>query len=150
MQEDRMVELAQTLAEVKSRQDVTAALTLMHSDMLLENPAFGTAARGHEANARALTRWFRAFPDYDVVLEDHASNNEALICWGTVRMTMTGDGFGVTANGHRAEVPVFIHFTFAEDLIVGERFVFDLAELCDQSGVSTDTVRQRLFGSAAL
>ena len=34
-------------------------------------------------------------------------------------------------------------------LIAGERFFFDLSELCAQSGVSTDAVRQKIFGHAA-
>jgi hypothetical protein len=64
-------------------------------------------------------------------------------------MTMTGDRFGVTANGDRAELPVFIKFQFADGLIARERFFFDLAELCTRSGVSTDAVRARLFQTPA-
>ena len=147
MDRGRMFELAQQLAVAKSRQDVPAALKVLHEDMLLESPAFGSRACGLAENERALTRFFQSFPDYDVVLEGHASTNDTLICWGRVRMTMTGDRFGVVPNGKRAELPVFIQFAFREDRIVHERFVFDLAELCAQSGVSTDAVRQKLFGS---
>ena len=64
-------------------------------------------------------------------------------------MTLTGDRFGVTPDGSRAELPVFLQFTFQDDPIVGERFLFDLSALCAQSGVSTDTVRRTLFGTAA-
>lgn len=64
-------------------------------------------------------------------------------------MTMTGDRFGVTPDGSRAELPVFIQFTFTDGLIAGERFFFDLSALCAQSGVSTDAVRRKLFGAAA-
>jgi predicted ester cyclase len=148
MNEDRMLELAQALAAAKSRQDVPAAMRLLHRDMVLETPAFGTAVKGLAANEKVLTLFFAAFPDYDVVLEGHASNADSLVCWGTVRMTMTGDRFGVIPNGRRAELPVFIRFTFEDDLIAGERFFFDLASLCAQSGVSTDAVRKTLFGDA--
>jgi predicted ester cyclase len=144
-----MFELAQELAVAKSRQDVPAALRLLHPEMLLEVPAFGTRARGRAANERALTRFFASFPDYDVALQGHASNDETLACWGTARMTMTGDRFGVTPNGRRAEFPVFLRFSFADDLIAGERFDFDLSQLCGQSGVSTDAVRRRLFGAGS-
>ena len=96
-----------------------------------------------------LRRFFASFPDYDVLLQGHASNADTLVCWGTVRMTMTGDRFGVTPNGRRTELPVFIQFAFKDDLIAGERFFFDLSELCAQSGVSTDAVRQRIFSHAA-
>jgi len=64
-------------------------------------------------------------------------------------MTMTGDRFGASPNGRRAELPVFIQFTFKDELIASERFFFDLSELCAQSGVSTDTVRQTLFGASS-
>jgi predicted ester cyclase len=148
MDADRMFELAQALAIAKSRQDVPAALKLLHDDMLLENPAFGTAAKGLAENEKVLTRFFASFPDYNVVLQGHATNDDALICWGTVQMTMTGDRFGVRPNGRRAELPVFIQFAFKDDLIAGERFFFDLSELCAQSGVSTDAVRRRVFGDA--
>ncbi|MEU6918585.1 ester cyclase [Streptomyces olindensis] len=145
MHEHRMFELAHALAVAKSRQDIPAALRLLHPDMVLETPAFGTTARGLAENEKALRRFFASFPDYDVALHGRASDGDTLVCWGTARLTMTGDRFGVLPNGKRAEVPVFIQFTFKDDLIAGERFFFDLAALCAQSGVSTDAVRQRLF-----
>ncbi|WP_249779890.1 ester cyclase [Bradyrhizobium sediminis] len=144
-----MFELAQALAVAKSRQDLPAALRLLHSEMLLESPAFGTMARGLAENEKALTRFFASFPDYNVALQGRASNDDALICWGTVHMTMTGDRFGVVPNGRRAELPVYIQFAFKDDLIAGERFFFDLSALCAQSGVSTDAVRRKIFGDAA-
>lgn len=145
---DRMFELAQALAVAKSRQDIPAALTLLHRDMTLDTPAFRTAVRGLAENEWALRLFFDAFPDYEVVLDGHASDGETLTCWGTALMTMTGDRFGVVPNGRRARLPVFVQFRFADDLIAGERFFFDLSELCAQSGVSTDAVRRRLFGDA--
>ncbi len=149
MNSDRMFALAQALAVAKSRQDIPAALKVLHPDMVLETPAFGTTARGLAENERVLTRFFTSFPDYDVALEGHAGNHDTLTCWGTVRMTMTGDRFGVVPNGRRAELPVFIQFAFKDNLIARERFVFDLSALCAQSGVSTDAVREKLFGQAA-
>ena len=149
MEDDRMFELAHALAVAKSRQDIPAAVQLLHEDMLLEAPALGTTARGPTDNQTALTRFFASFPDYHVALEGHAGNGDTLICWGTVRMTMTGDRFGVLPNGRPAELPVFIQFVFKDDLIAGERFFFDLSALCAQSGVSTDAVRRKVFGEAA-
>jgi hypothetical protein len=46
MDGDRMFEPAQALAVAKSHQDIPAALALLHPEMVLENPAFGTTARG--------------------------------------------------------------------------------------------------------
>ncbi|MGW3495097.1 ester cyclase [Streptomyces sp. NPDC001020] len=140
-----MFDLACDLAIAKSRQDIPAALRLFHPDMVLETPAFGTTARGLADNEQALRRFFASFPDYDVDLQGHASDGDTLVCWGTARMTMTGTRFGVNPNGKRAEMPVFIQFSFKDELIAGERFFFDLATLCAQSGVSTDVVRRTLF-----
>ncbi|MDT7610035.1 MAG: hypothetical protein QOG96_4538, partial [Pseudonocardiales bacterium] len=68
MDDHRMFELAEALAVAKSRRDVAAAVRLLHHDMVLETPAFGTLARGLAANEEALTRFFASFPDYEVVL----------------------------------------------------------------------------------
>ncbi|OQR61683.1 hypothetical protein B6E66_23245 [Streptomyces maremycinicus] len=140
-----MFELAQALAVAKSRQDVPAAMELFHRDMVLEAPALATEARGPAENEKALLRFFASFPDYAVSLEGHAANRDTLVCWGTARMTLTGERFGVIPNGRRAALPVYIRFAFRDDLIAGERFSFDLSELCAQSGVSTDAVRRTLF-----
>ncbi|MFJ9038099.1 ester cyclase [Streptomyces sp. NPDC102406] len=145
----RMLKLAHGLAVAKSRQDVAAAMRYLHHDMTLEAPAFGTAAHGPEANRAALTSFFTSFPDYEIALEGHAVGTGALVCWGTALMTMTGDRFGVTPNGRQARLPVFIRFGFRDGLIASERFCFDLAELCAQSGVSTDTVRATLSGQGS-
>lgn len=142
------IELARALAAAKSRQDLPAAMRLFHPDMVLETPAFGTLARGLAENEKALARFFRSFPDYRVTLAGHAGDGDTLVCWGTARMTMTGDRFGVVPCGATAELPVFIQFSFSGGLIAYERFFFDLAELCAQSGVSTDKVRRTLFGTA--
>jgi predicted ester cyclase len=145
----RMFKLAYDLAVAKSRQDVPAALRLLHPEMLLESPPLGTRACGPAANKRALTRFFASFPDYEIALDGHAGNDDTLVCWGTARMTMTGDRLGAAPNGRRAELPVFIQFTFRDDLIASERFFFDLSQLCAQSGISTDAVRQKLFGGGS-
>lgn len=150
MDDTQMFALAAELATAKSGQDVEAAVALLHQDMVLENPAFGSRSVGLDQNRQALTRWFRAFPDYEVALDGHASDGQTLICWGEVQMTMTGDRFVVVPNGHRSRLPVFIAFTFQAGLIASERFCFDLAELCAQSEVSTDAVRRQLFDNAAL
>ncbi|WP_213288282.1 nuclear transport factor 2 family protein [Bradyrhizobium sp. sGM-13] len=86
MNSERMFELAQGLAEAKSRQDVPAALKVLHDDMVLENPAFGTTARGLAENEKVLSRFFASFPDYNVVLQGHAANDDTLVCWGRVQI----------------------------------------------------------------
>ncbi|HET7503043.1 MAG TPA: nuclear transport factor 2 family protein [Kofleriaceae bacterium] len=95
-----MFELAQALAVAKSRQDVPGALALMHPEMELES-SFGTLARGLAENERALTRFFESFPDYEVSLQGHAGAGDTLVCWGVVRMTMTGNRFAMVLTARR-------------------------------------------------
>lgn len=147
MQTSEMFSLVSQLAEAKGRQDVQAAMRVQHQDMLLETPAFGATAKGHVENEAALKRFFKSFPNYHVTLSGHAGDGATLVCWGNAHMTLTGDRFGVTPNGRRANLPASFKFTFKDELIASEWFLFDLAELCAQSGVSTDVVRAKLFGS---
>ena len=68
MDRERMFELAQQLAVAKSRQDVPAALKVLHEEMLLETPAFGSRVRGLAENEQALwnglhARRFAVRPD---------------------------------------------------------------------------------------
>ena len=150
MNSDRMFELAQALAVAKSRQDVPAALTVLHDDMLLETPAFGTSARGLAENAKVLTPVLHVVPGLQCRAAKATPPMTIRSSAGArVQMTMTGDRFGVAPNGRRAELPVFIQFAFKDDRIARERFFFDLSELCAQSGVSTDAVRHKIFGDAA-
>lgn len=145
MQTQTMIDLVTTLAQAKSRQDVPAALKTLHPDMVLECPAFGTRYQGLQENQTALERFFASFPDYQVELQGHATGNDTLVSWGVVRMTLTGQAFGVAGNGLRCELPAYIRFDFADGLIASESFFFDLSTLCSQSGVSTDAVRSRLW-----
>lgn len=139
-----MSEPARSPGAAKSARDLPAALRLLHPEMSLATPASGTTAHGLADNERVPRRFFGTFPGHHVELDGHGNDGETLVCWGTARMTMTGDRFGAEPNGRRATVPVFI--AFADDLIASERFVFDPAELCAQSGVSTDAVRARPAG----
>ncbi|MFC9236377.1 hypothetical protein ACFTZK_07970 [Streptomyces decoyicus] len=124
------------------------AADLVHDvfGFLVAQPKRGV--RGHE-NRIDLERREVSVEFGDLPGVGHADNGDALVCWGTARMTMTGDRFGVVPDGRRAELPVFIQCAFKDGLIAGERFFFDLSALCAQSGVSTDAVRRTVFGDAA-
>lgn len=141
-----MANLVAQLADAKSRQSTAEALKLMHGDIVLDSPAFGTRVQGHADNQAALNRLFYTFPDYSVAMDGAATNPTTYTCWGCVRMTMKGERLGVEANGKPAIIPAFFVFGFRAGLIVYERMLIDLATLCSQSGVSTDLVRKKLFG----
>lgn len=147
METKRMFELAAALGEAKNRQNVEDALKFMHEDIVLYSPAWGVVARGKTENAEVLHHFFHDFPDYNVSFSGHVSDGENFVGWGTVRMTMANNAYGIESNGKRVEIPVFIRMTFKDNLIASEYFMCDLAEICAQSGVSIDAVRHSVFGS---
>lgn len=140
-----MSDLVSKLATCKSRGDVNASLALMHPDMVLDSPGFGTRAIGLDDNKKVLHRLFTGFPDYSVSMEGCAASPTVYSCWGRVKMTMEGERFGVKPNGKGAELPAAFQFGFRGGLIVYERMLIDMASLCAQNGVSTDHVRSVLF-----
>jgi predicted ester cyclase len=146
METQRMIELVSELGRVKSAQNAAAAVLLQHEDMVLEVPAMGAHVTGRAGNEKVLTGFFKAFPDYGVTLEGFArAGEDELVAWGEVRMTLSTDRYGVTPNGKPAIFPAFFRFRFKDDLISREYFLWDLAEVCSQWGVSTDAMRAALF-----
>lgn len=144
-----MLELAAGLGDAKNRQSVEDALTYLHPEMTLYSTAWGTVARGRDANAAILRHFFAAYPDYNVAFEGHVADSETFVGWGTVRMTMaTGarDAGRLVPNGRRIELPVHIRMTFRDDLIFTEHFVCDLAQIAVQSGLSIDALYANVFG----
>lgn len=148
---EQMFELAQGLGAAKNRQDVGAALTFMHEDVVLTSPAWGAIARGKQENAAMLTHFFKNYPDYEVSFEDYVADAEHFVGWGTVRMTMATDatdGHGTTPNGKRIELPVTVRMTFKDGLIATEHFMIDLAQIAGQSGISIDRVWENVYGAS--
>ena len=109
------------------------------------------ASRDRSETAAHLHAFFQVFPDCHATLDALTFAPRAVGCWGTVRMTRRGDLLTVPATGRTASLPFFSAFAVAEELLLGERFFFDLATLCDQLGVALAAVREalRLFRAAA-
>ena len=146
-----MYALAAGLGEAKNRQNVEDALSFMHEDIVLYSPAWGLVARGKQQNGEVLTHFFNDYPDYNVSFDGYVGDAETFVGWGTVRMTVSphaSDANGLTPNGKRIEIPVYIRMTFKDGLIAEEHFLCDLAQIAAQSGVSVDAVRRNVFGNA--
>lgn len=133
-------EAVEIYAAAKSRADVEGALAVCSDDFLLETVAFQLTARGREESRLALQAFFAAFPDYDVTLEGMATGDAAISCWGVVRATMAGDLLGQKATGRAFELPMACVFELDGDLLAGERFFFDLNQMCEQLGLETEAV----------
>jgi len=144
-----MRRLIEGYARAKSRADGDTALTFCHPAFRLETVPFGIASRNRDETALHLRAFFATFPDYGVTVTDMAFGDGTASCWGTARMTMRGDGFGLAATGRHVELPMFCAFTFADGLLAGERFFFDLAAFADGIGVPLPLLREALTGFAA-
>ncbi|MGW4380418.1 ester cyclase [Kitasatospora sp. NPDC004531] len=137
-------EVVRAYAEAKSRGDVPAALTACHPDVVFETVPFQAVARGVAEAARQFTGFLRAFPDYRVELE---YLNEAagglVVGAGTVRATMAGPLAGIEPTGRTYALPFACHWRVWNGLIAHERFFFDLNQMCEQLGLSTDAAGAR-------
>lgn len=138
-----MVRLVAALADVKSRQDVEAAMAIYHPGGLVEAPPLGARCESAAQIRSGLKGFFAMFPDYSVELENQAISGDTLIAWGSVHLTLTRTPSGQTPSGKRATLPVFILFGFRDGRISFESFHFDLASLCRQSGVTLEAFDRR-------
>lgn len=73
-----MFELAERLAIAKSRQDVAAALEVLHPDMVLETPAFGTRVQGLAENERI---WRSSSSPSRTITSRSMATPVPRICW---------------------------------------------------------------------
>jgi hypothetical protein len=136
--------LARAYGGAKSARDLGAALGLCSDDFVLETPSLGTTARGRKQAERQLGLFFAAFPDYRVELDGLATGPDTVACWGTARMSWRGP-FGPHApSGRAAALPFTSVFPCAGGSLRGERFLFDLASLCEQIGLPLDAARATL------
>lgn len=135
-------------AAAKSRADVEAALALCTESFRLETVPFQITAEGKQEARMALQAFFAAFPDYAVVLDGLAESGDAAAAWGVVSATMTGDLLGRRATGRAFELPMSCVFMLDDEgRLASESFFFDLNQMCEQLGLSTDAVAADLRGA---
>jgi hypothetical protein len=72
-----------------------------------------------------------------------AFGDDVLVSWGLLNGTSGGDWLGVPSSGKSFAVPFTNVATFADDLMRGESIYFDLATLCEQTGLPLDAIRWR-------
>jgi hypothetical protein len=140
------IALARSYGAAKSAQDVGAALALCSEDFVLETPSLGLATRDRKEAEQQLALFFTAFPDYRVTLEGLAAGAGAVVAWGRARLTWRGPFAGLEPSGRRAELPFASVFPAAGGQLRGERFLFDLASLCEQLELPLADLRERLAG----
>ena len=134
--------LARGYACAKSEQDIGAALSVCSEDFVLETVPLGIATRDRKDAERQLAIFFAAFPDYAVTLEGVATGAGCVTGWGRARLSFRGSFAGQAPTGRTAELPICCVLSSAHGRLRGERFFFDLASLCEQTGLSISAVRE--------
>jgi hypothetical protein len=133
--------LARVYGAAKSRQDVGAALAVCSEDFVLETPCLGLASRDRKEAEQQLALFFHLFPDYRVSLEGMAAGDGVVACWGRAQLTWRGAFAGLAPTGRSADLPFVSIFPGAHGQLRGERFFFDLASLCEQTGLPLEAAR---------
>jgi hypothetical protein len=134
--------LARSYACAKSEQDIGAALRVCSEDFALETVPLGITTRDRKDAERQLSIFFAAFPDYTVALEGVVAGGGVVTGWGHARLSFRGPLAGEAPTGRTAEVPIFCVFSSAYGRLRSERFLFDLASLCEQVGLSITAVHE--------
>jgi steroid delta-isomerase-like uncharacterized protein len=110
-------------------------------DCYLETVPLDLRIEGRTAVRAAYEGYFIPFPDLAPDDEGCAFGDDVIVTWGTLRGTSKGDWFGVPASG-RAFALQFVNVArFRAGRMAGESIYFDLATLCDQSGLPIDKIR---------
>ena len=144
MDRKEMIRLFEAHRDAEAARDIDAILDTFVEDCFLETTALGLRSEGRDAVRSAYEQqFFTAFPDLAPEDEGIAVNDEddAVVVWGTLRGTSTGEWLGVPPGGGSFAVPFANVVPYRDGLMAGERIYFDLATLCEQAAISLEDVR---------
>jgi predicted ester cyclase len=85
--------------------------------------------------------YFAAFPDLDSDYQGFAAGDDVLVGWGVLSGTSGGEWLGVPPTGGRFAVRFTNVATFRDGRMAGESIYFDVATLCEQTGVPLEALR---------
>ena len=156
MHREEMLSLFQQHRKAEAARDFDAIMATFVEDCYLETVPLKLRSDGRAAARAAYQGYFSAFPDLSPDDEGFAFGEDVVVTWGTLRGTSRGDWFGVAASG-RAFALQFVNVArFRTGLMAGESIHFDLATLCEQSGLPIAEIRaaaqiraQAMRGSAS-
>lgn len=136
-----MARLFEVHRAAEARRDYDAVLDTFTDDCYLVTVPLGLRSTGRAAAHAAYLGYFTAFPDLAPDDEGMAFGDDVLVTWGHLAGTSGGEWLGVPATGRSFHVPFTNVTTFAEGRMKGESIYFDLATLCEQTGISLEAVR---------
>jgi steroid delta-isomerase-like uncharacterized protein len=137
-----MLRLFERHREAEAARDIDGILDTFVEGCFLETVPLGLRSEGRDAVRRAYeAQFFTAFPDLAPEDEGMAFGDDVVAVWGTLRGTSRGEWLGVPPGGGAFVVPFTNLVPFRDGLMEGERIYFDLATLCEQAGISLESVR---------
>jgi steroid delta-isomerase-like uncharacterized protein len=141
MHREEMLSLFQQHRKAEAARDYDAIMATFMEDCYLETVPLNLRIEGRTAVRTAYEGYFTPFPDLAPDDEGVAFGDDVMVTWGTLRGTSKGDWLGVPASG-RAFALQFVNVAhFRAGRMAGESIYFDLATLCDQSGLPIDKIR---------
>jgi len=137
-QEVSMQAIVARLAQVKSEQNIPAALDIYHPNAELISPSFQSTAEGSKQIQQQLEIFFRLFPDYEVSLDQQAINGHVMLASGQVRLTPQIPDKVCP----QIQLGVFIEFHFHQERISREIFHLDAGLICKKSAISIEELNR--------
>ena len=149
MTPDEMQKLFERHRDAEAARDYDGILATFVEDCFLETHCLGLRAEGSAAARAAYEGYFTAFPDLQPDDEGQAIGDDTLVVWGRLQGTSEGEWLGVPPSGGSFAVPFANVTPFRDGLMAGESIYFDLATLCEQTGLPIDEVRAGARARAA-
>jgi steroid delta-isomerase-like uncharacterized protein len=141
MTPDEMVAVQREHLAAEGRHDFEAVMATLTPDCFLEQVSLGLRSDGKDDVTRAYEEWFGAFPDLGPILEGIAFGDDVLVAYGQLRGTMKGPWLGLAATGQEFTVSAVNIVSFKDDLMHGERLLYDAAMFADQVGLDVHELR---------
>jgi steroid delta-isomerase-like uncharacterized protein len=127
--------------DAEVRRDYDGIIETFVEDCYIETVALGLRSDGREATRTAYMAYFAAFPDLDSDYQGFAAGDDVLVGWGVLSGTSGGEWLGVPPTGGRFAVRFTNVATFRDGRMAGESIYFDVATLCEQTGVPLEALR---------
>ena len=141
MHRDEMLSLFQQHRKAEAARDFDAIMATFGQDCYLETVALNLRIEGRTQTRAAYEGYFTAFPDLTPDDQGFAFGDDVVVTWGTLRGTSKGAFAGVPPGGGTFAVPFVNVARFRDGRMAGESIYFDLATLCDQSGIPIEKLR---------
>jgi uncharacterized protein (TIGR02246 family) len=113
--------------------DAEAAASFYAEDGWYDNVGVGVRHEGREAVAAQYASSYAGIPDLAFTIEGSVAEGDTLVHWGR----FTGH-----AGGQQVSVPFWARFEARDGQIVGESLLYDVATLCEQTGIDVPTFRK--------